>query len=42
MPQDVQRARDLLRRAISDAGEYAAMVRAAISRWEKRYCVKMV
>ena len=42
VPQDVQRARDLLRRAISDAGEYAAMVRAAIPRWEKRYCVKMV
>jgi uncharacterized protein (TIGR02646 family) len=40
--QDVQDARDLLRRAVSDAGEYAAMVRAAIPRWEKRYGVQMV
>lgn len=39
---EVQDARDLLRRAISDAGEYAAMVRAAIPRWEKQYRVKMV
>ena len=39
---EVQDARDLLRRAVSDAGEYAAMVRAAIPRWEKQYRVKMV
>ena len=39
---DVQFARDLLRRAISDAGEYAAMIRAAVPRWEKAYGVKMV
>jgi uncharacterized protein (TIGR02646 family) len=42
LPEEVQRARDLLRRAISDAGEYAAMVRAAIPQWEKKYRVQMV
>jgi uncharacterized protein (TIGR02646 family) len=41
LPEDVQLARDLLRRAVSDAGEYAAMVRAAIPRWEKKYGVRM-
>ncbi len=40
--QDVQLARDHLRRARLDAGEYAAMVRAAIPRWEKQYGVKKV
>ncbi len=39
---EVQLARDLLRRAISDAGEYAAMVRAAIPQWEMHYGVQMV
>jgi uncharacterized protein (TIGR02646 family) len=41
-PEEVQLARDLLRQALSDAGEYAAMVRAAIPEWEKKYRVQMV
>lgn len=42
LPDVVQLARDLLRRAVSDAGEYAAMVRAAIPHWEKKYGVQRV
>lgn len=38
---EARSARDLLRRAVSDAGEYAAMVRAAIPGWEKEYGVQM-
>ena len=37
---EVQSARDVLRRALEDAGEYAAMVRAAIPRWEQQYGVR--
>jgi len=38
--EEVRDARDVLRRAVADAGEFAAMVRAAIPVWEKEYGVR--
>ena len=40
LTEEVQLARDVLHRAAEDAGEYAAMVRAAIPRWEKQHGVR--
>lgn len=41
IPHEVRDARALLHRAVSDQGEYAAMVRAAIPRWEREFGVRM-
>jgi uncharacterized protein (TIGR02646 family) len=42
LASDVADARRLLQRAATDEGQYAAMVRAAIPRWERKYKVKAV
>lgn len=38
--EEVEEARAILRRAVEDGGEYAAMVRAAIPRWKREYGIQ--
>jgi uncharacterized protein (TIGR02646 family) len=38
--EEVRLARDVLRRALEDGGEFVAMVRAALPRWERQYGVR--
>ncbi len=40
LAEEVGLARDVLRRALEDGGEFAAMVRAALPRWERQYGVR--
>jgi len=41
LSEEVRDAKDVLQRALDDAGEFAAMVRAAIPAWEKEYGVQV-